>query len=857
MLLWCLGFPFITLGQAKRAQNLIEKEKYESAYELLLKSTTKDSLASAEKYVLSTLFMLDSFPSSNIDSAYAYILNGLDDLSKTDDKILGRLEKDDFNKKTFTQQKQHIEAVAFAPAKAEGTESAYIIYLKKYPTALQTDSAITFRNADAYKQAAQQHTYESYQAFFDKYPKAKEVPEAREHYELLLFEHFTRSGKLASFVDFLTDYPNTPYRANCERQIFIITTGTNQPSDYLQFISNYPSSYLVNKAIDMLFHQSDPDSFMSNYSNLTISDSLKTIITQRQETLILVPNEDIYQYINLDNQVIVDDISWIANSFKCEPAADYILAAKGDIKGVYSTKGQLISEGNMTSAKDVGAGFILVVENDKSRLVHKSGALFGQIEHNELQMAFPYVIYRDQSKWGMKSITGLPILGDEYDTIFSAGNNIVLKAEGKMGVFPDQAFTQALDGGSLQFDLNYDIIELFNEEYLLIINQEQEGLLNYNLEPIVPLAEQTIELINHGYFIDRGDSIYNSTYDGNQWFTEITANRDWSLARTTTKIHVKYLDKTAFEADDVALIGSLGLLLNRNDSLFLMLTDTTSLFINKDQSISAIPMLSTSDESSHYSVTTKGKKLPDILDRYGKKIKLPRYIRVHDLGEGFLLVQTKKEYIVYDNQGKALLKGLDGASSLGDGLISVFADRQFGLFSLKDSVDIPLVYSKHLQKISDTLFIAKQGDQMGVINGQNKKVLPFRYSDITVWNDSLVFVSIGYRLAIVNLNTRRTLVDQLSGWEPMYENEEASIIKILRNAQYGIFGNKSGLMLDATFSDISNIGTELAPVYLAEKYIDEAELYILLYYNQDAELFKKLVLSAEQYEALQCNREEL
>ena len=75
----------------------------------------------------------------------------------------------------------------------------------------------------------------------------------------------------------------------------------------------------------------------------------------------------------------------------------------------------------------------------------------------------------------------------------------------------------------------------------------------------------------------------------------------------------------------------------------------------------------------------------------------------------------------------------------------------------------------------------------------------------------------------------------------------------MRNGQYGVFSDKKGLILDATFSELSNIGTNLAPVYRAEKYIDEADLYILLYYDQEATLFKKLVLSANQYEALNCN----
>jgi hypothetical protein len=855
LLLWCIVIPSLSFGQAKRAQNLLAKEKYELAYEVLLKATAKDSLAAAEKFVLSTLFMLDSFPGNNIDSAYTYILNGLDDLSRTDGKTLARLARDNFDEKVLSKHKQHIEAVAFEPVKAKDTEEAYITYLRKYPTAIQKDSAIIFRNAVAFLNAAQRHTYQSYQRFFEKYPDANEVPEARERYELLLFEHFTEDGKLVSFVNFLTDYPNTLYRSNCERQIFIITTGSNQSSDYLQFIKNFPDSFYSKKAIDMLYHLAEPGTFTGLYPDLVISDSLKRVISEEREMMILVPNEDKYQYINLDNEVIIDNLTWVSNSFKCEPVNDYILAAKDDIRGLYDRGGRLILESDMTSAVDAGAGFIIATGAGKDLLVHKSGTLFGQREHNEVHMAFPYVAYRDNEFWGLVSVTGLPLLAEDYDTIFSLGDNLVLRKENKTGIFPNQLFIPALDGGRVKVELTLDLVEPLSEKYILIVKEEQEGLLNYDLEMLVPLAEQTIELIDDGYFIDRSDSIYHSTYS-NRWFTEIVANADWSVGKTTEKFHVKYLSEPVFEASDVELIGSHGLLRTRNDTLFLMLSDTTSLVIENDQQVSALPMLSTSAESSHYKIVSNDKKTPDIIDRFGNRIRLPRYINVHDLGEEFLLVQTKKNYSVFNNKGQPVLKNLDGASALGNGLLSIFADRKFGLYSIKDSVNIPLIYSQHLKKVSDSLFVAKKGDQLGVINKQNKEILPFIYAAINEINDSLVFVTTGYRMAIVNLLTRRTLVDQLSGLEPMFENDEESIFKLLRNAEYGIFGTRNGLILDATFSEVNNIGTELVPVYLAEIYVDEAELYILLYYNRHAGLFKKLVLSVDQYDALQCDRQE-
>ena len=852
-LIFCFILPILSFGQAKRAQNLIEKEKYEAAYDLLLKSTSKDSLASAEKFVLSQLFMTTNFAFYNIDSAYSYILASLVDFDNSDDKAVSRLEKDNFNSIALTQHKQFIEVTAFKTTKTINSENAYIIYLEDYPTAVQKDSAINFRNAEAFKTAARTDTYKSYMSFFEKYPMAQEVTDARTHYERLLFEHFTREGKLADYVNFLSDYPNTPYRSNCERQIFIISTGTNQVADFVSFIRKYPKSSYSKVSMDMLYHLSNYDSLVSIYPQLIITDSLIEAASLTHETMILVPNEDKYQFVNLSNRILLDDLSWVEGSLKCSPPKDVVLATHAGVTGLYGRNGELISKGEFDNSEELDHGYIIVSGFNQVMLTHKSGGLFGQTSHNKLLLTFPFLAYQDDDKWGMLSTTGLSILPEEYDSIFSFHNNILLQKDGKMGVFRNNSFYPALDGNGLNLALPFDNVEPVDENYLLIINGEQEGLMNGQLEFVVPMADQVIDVIDNGFFIEREDSIFNSTYS-DKWFIEIQENEDWSIGRTKEQDLVKYKTATTFRFDDAELLGSYGLLAIKNDSTFLLSSDSRQLLIKSNQEIKALPMLSTSDQSGHYSLSTTNKKLPEILDRFGKKVNLPRYLKVFDLGEEYLLVRNRKNYTIFNNAGKPLLKNIDGASYLGNGLLSVFTDRNFGLLSERDTVNIPMIYNKHLQPISDTLFIAQLDDKTGIVNKNNETILPFQYSEIIPWNNSLVMVKIGYRQAIVNLQTRRTMVDQLSGWEPMFENEGEQFIKLVRNGQYGVFSNKNGLILDATFSELSNIGTNLAPVYKAEKYIDEADLYILLYYDQEATLFKKLVLSANQYQALSCNQ---
>ena len=838
------------LAQANRARNYIAKERFEDARENLLEELDEDSLASAEMYVLSTLYMIDSLPYYNVDSAYQLIREALYTFSYLDERAKSKLKKDGYDSTAYLAQQRYVEQMAFIPVKAENTEQAYIGYLKKFPFALQVDSATNLRNARAFETASAQNTYQSYQVFFTKYPNAIDAPKAIDRYEALLFQHYTKDQKLQSYKNFLTEFPETPYRDSCEQVIYLIETGANNRESLISFLEEYPQSVWNHRVINRLLYLDTEQALTLNDKSYVTKDSLEQAEKYIQIPTLLIPDEDSYGVIDLANNVLFDGFKDVSLSNRCQSELPFILGTVNGVEGVYSSSGVLIAKGQFISFNESANGYLNLANANGDVVLHASGKE-EVIVANELSLVEPYVAYLSDGNWGLKSVTNRPMLEARYDSIFNIGQNIVLSRGGKIGIFSPATFIPLLDGGALEFILPYDEVYEFKSGLIHVMDGDFEALLNPDLSFNVPMNDQLIEEIDGGYFIDRGDSTFNSTLS-NHWILGLDRNLAWQVVYSSNNVKLTFKNGKTFEFQEAELIGSNGVLVTDKDGRVMMFADSIVRPLNEYENIQALPRLGSSRESAHYVLSFNRRKLPAVLDQRGKKVRTNRFKKVYDLGSDFMLAEEGNSYTLIDNQGKTVIRGLDGAKVLRDGVVSIFSDREFGAYSRRYDVSISRAYDKPLVPLNDSLFVASMGGKYGVIGKQGDVYLPIQFDALETLNDTLLVADVNLTKTIINLKSRKTLVDRISDLKIVKSEAEKEIYIIERNGLFGIFSTRVGLILDPTFTGIDIIGPESKPVYRAEKFIDEADLYILLYYNSAGKLFKKIVLSSEQYDSMIC-----
>ena len=101
------------------------------------------------------------------------------------------------------------------------------------------------------------------------------------------------------------------------------------------------------------------------------------------------------------------------------------------------------------------------------------------------------------------------------------------------------------------------------------------------------------------------------------------------------------------------------------------------------------------------------------------------------------------------------------------------------------------------------------------------------------------------------MNRGRIMLDNVSDyWE--LTTESGTFFKIFKGIGYGVWHPQAGLILNSTYDELSIKANGQEMAFITEKWVEEANLVVMLYYNRAGELFRKSVLSTEQYERLQC-----
>ena len=148
-----VSFLFISLsgfGQARRAQGLIEKLKYDAAFELLESGLAKDSISASIPYVLATLYLVGDWPQENLDSAFYFSILSLTKYDLLTDKTLDKHIKEGYGKTRLIALKKEIDHLSFTASKSGGTESDYQRFIDEHADAIDIDSAIYLRNEQAF-----------------------------------------------------------------------------------------------------------------------------------------------------------------------------------------------------------------------------------------------------------------------------------------------------------------------------------------------------------------------------------------------------------------------------------------------------------------------------------------------------------------------------------------------------------------------------------------------------------------------------------------------------------------------------------------------------------------------------------
>jgi hypothetical protein len=874
MAIFILSSGIITIARAesKRAFKMLEKGDYEKLIALLDKSIEKDSVNTGAKYVYSLLYLTPKYPGYDIDRSYHFIVEAIDDFGIHDEKMIEDLAKLDINDSTLNNQKLRVEQHAFRRAKAKHTLVDYNFFLDIFSGAILSDSATALRNEIAFNDAVNANTFEAFQSFIRTYPEATQIEAAQDKFEELLYITKTKDKKLESYERFLRNNPKTPYRDDAEKNIFEISTADNDLDSYMTFIEHYPRSIMRKKALDLLYHcykeHSSAQGFSNKFNMLQEQDSLMQIVDAEVGHMMAIFEMDLYGFSKLSGEKLIDfSYTKIKEDYYCgRIAGDFLEVEKDGEKMIISRKGGVIFRGDFDSVEDLGCGALKIERDGYFGVYHKSG--FQLLDFNYVDVglvANAFIKFKFNGKWGLKSFSARDILPPEHDEIFSEGRFVIIEDDGLFAIQNAEHLAEAADQVKPKLDFRYDDYELVYASQLLLFKDDMETVMDMDLKENLTLDKQSFYEFYGGWLVKK-DNQYQ-VYD--QIFYPLSELSFNYIDYIKSRAAIKYQDKwgiyhsdaefpDTFAYDSVRFLSEqIGIIIH-GDTTFAIFDNDSIVDISYSMETRLLmpTSIAQNDESkeAQYLLTKTGNGVQKVFNIYGVEILAGKYTSVESLGNEYLIVEKSGRKGLFHKSGKLALKvSYDAIGNYDKGYVSTLINGRFGIYNYEKGVFLSTKYKKRLLPFGSRYFIGAKGSSLGLVDLDNKDVTGYKFEQIQDWNDSVALVQEAGEWKLYDINNDSYALEGISEYEVLRDDEEEKILLITKESKRGVLSNKYGAVVGATFNDIINIGTQGTPVYFCEKFIIEADFYVVIYYDAKGKILRKQIFTdPEEYEKIYC-----
>jgi hypothetical protein len=843
----------VTIGNAqlrspeRNASKNISKQNWDKAELQLRKSLVKDSLNAASKYLYARFFFNTQNPSFNIDSAYRYVSQALIDYQLAGAKQRDKMRKLQVDSSVCVSLREQIDSAAFQRAKQLNTEGAFLHFLKAFPFAEQRKQATELRDEAAYLDAVRANTYQGFLTFLEKYPSSASAQKAKAAYDKLLFEAKTSDHKLKSYELFLTEHRATPYRRVVEQYIFDIITASGEISAFTSYLDKYPLSSMAGKAWNILFYLLQ-DLENSEQHDRYLNDSLTSVRKLNTGFLVLILKDGKFGFMDSrGNVIITPDYSMPQPSYKCGGVTDDILEV--DHKLIGRNK-HLVFADSVSGFEDMGSGFLFVNSLGCGKVVHKSASVFNDCYDNAKVLSQRQLALQKNGKWGVFTFSGIRLVNFDWDEINAFGKILTFKKDGKFTMCSIDKIAMIADHVDPEFSESYDEIKSWSKSLLLIRKGNALGIINHDLNFIVPMTRGEIRKSFFGSVLksDSSTEIFDQDFKKLAGCREVMVNEPWLACRDDSAwflTNLKLMKSQGY--DSVAFQGPFAAGFTA-DSVQIH-TASLKIRLPKAATTSFIP----GKDSSAFLIVALDKK-KTLYNQRGTKLFTSDFDDIQYAGSGYFIATKKEKKGLLSYDGKVVLAAeYDAIGSLSNEVASLLKNGKFGAYHVGLRKLIKPQYEKNLNPYNQKIISAYQKGLYGFIDWENKPIAPFEFDEITFWNDTTALVKKGHNWNLFFITGRKILLDKIRNLKYISDTKDEKLAIVQQENVFGVLSNRRDFVIPATFSRLSNVGTVDEPVYLTEKHVEEASIFVAIYYDQNGKMLFRQVYEEDDYDRIYCS----
>ena len=112
-----------------------------------------------------------------------------------------------------------------------------------------------------------------------------------------------------------------------------------------------------------------------------------------------------------------------------------------------------------------------------------------------------------------------------------------------------------------------------------------------------------------------------------------------------------------------------------------------------------------------------------------------------------------------------------------------------------------------------------------------------------------------FQWMLYEIKTKKVVINEIKDLSMIRNTASEKLAIIDQGVNYGVVHNRKGIVIPFTFTDIVNVGSSETPLYFTEKKVEEAPVFIVIYYDDQGKALRTEVYDSEEYDKIYCNNE--
>jgi hypothetical protein len=162
-------------------------------------------------------------------------------------------------------------------------------------------------------------------------------------------------------------------------------------------------------------------------------------------------------------------------------------------------------------------------------------------------------------------------------------------------------------------------------------------------------------------------------------------------------------------------------------------------------------------------------------------------------------------------------------------------------------------YDKNLSLYNKQLIVAYKDGHYGLIGWDGKPLSKFEFDEILYWNDTAALVKRNYEWMLYDIANEQILLKGIKNYKTVSDFANEKVLIIQQENNFGVISSTRGDVIPSNFTLIKNVGSAEEPMYFTEKHVEEASIFVVIYYNKNGALLKRYVYEEEDYEKIYCS----